>query len=223
MEPMKLLPTFCLFSMLTLTMSVYAATQHSSPAPSLMAKEAEIIQVGVRIGQMWAGEKAFLNGLALLEKRGHALEELMDMPEFGEHWKTLVRQNTEEMKRIESKWGWPSLSVFGPETSMQAYWIVQHTDQDIAFQEKSLLLAAKNLETKDTDLSSFASLWDHVQVGKHQLQRYGTEGDCRGKGLWEPAPMEDPAHVNVRRHLMGLDPIESDNSKKNTGCYSMNQ
>lgn len=149
---MKLLPIFfLLFS--TLTISTYAV-QHSNPAPSPMAKEAEIIQVGVRIAQMWAGEKAFLNGLKQLEKSGHEREELMDMPVFGEHWKTLVRQNIEEIKRIESKWGWPSLSVFGPETTLQAYWLVQHADQDIAFQEKSLLLAAKNLGTRDTDLSA---------------------------------------------------------------------
>ena len=155
---------------------------------------------------MWAGEKAFLDGLNQFEKKGHSREDLMALPEVGERWKKLVRENIEEMRRIEVKWGWPSLSLFGPETNLQAYWLALHADQDTAFQEKCLLLAAKTLETKDTELSLFASLWDRVQVNKHKLQRYGTQGDCRGKGLWEPAPMEDPTHANARRRLMGLEP-----------------
>lgn len=190
---------------------------------SPLAKEAETLQVSVRIAQMWAAEKAFQDGLDQLEKKGHDHEDLLKTPELGEKWQKLVRDDHEEMKRIFTKWGWPSLSVFGSEANKQAYWLAMHADQDIGFQEKCLLLAAKALETKDTGLVNFAALWDRVHVNKHQLQRYGTQGDCRGKGLWEPAPMEEPPHLNIRRRLMGMAPMENYLSEKNATCYSMNQ
>lgn len=50
----------------------------------------------------------------------------------------------------------------------------------------------------DRVASSFNDLTKRVS------QRYGTQGNCVGPGLWEPLPIDDERNVDKRRKEVGL-------------------
>ena len=49
-------------------------------------------------------------------------------------------------------------------------------------------------------------------------QRYGTQGQCRGKGLWEPHPIEDIDNLDQRRESVGLETMQDYKNKFKDIC-----
>jgi hypothetical protein len=189
----------------------------AAPAANL-GQDLEILRIQMRIDEMWREDQAFRAGLAELMKKGHSREQVLAQPDFSDRWKKLTQSNTEEIKQLLTKWGWPAISRFGSRTDAQTYDLIEHASPDPALDELSLLLLAKALEKHDTHPSNFASLWDLVRTRKHLPQRYGTQGECKAKGLWEAFPLEDPREVNRRRHAMGMESLEDLTRRNNQLC-----
>lgn len=114
--------------------------------------------------------------------------------------------NTEKMKKIVAKIGWPSASKVGKEASIAAWLLVQHADRDVEFQSQCLSLMQQLLagEVRSEDI---AHLTDRVRVNSGQLQVYGTQfKQVDGKHV--PKDIEDIENINERRKSMGLDTLK---------------
>jgi len=110
------------------------------------------------------------------------------------------QKNTQALKEIIDKVGWPFASLVGADGERAAWLLVQHADQDKDFQRKVLKLLEDAVRLRKTESSYYAYLYDRL----HRPQRYGTQGKCVAEGRWEPDPIEDSSNVDKRRAEMGL-------------------
>lgn len=83
-----------------------------------------------------------------------------------------------------------------------AWLLVQHADDDAAFQERVLELMHGVVERGDADRSELAYLTDRVRVAHGRPQVYGTQF---GRNV--PQPIEDPDQLDARRAAAGLEPF----------------
>ena len=110
-------------------------------------------------------------------------------------------------KALLARWGWFPQKEWGEEADLHGWLLVQHADNDLPFQKKVLAILEPLVKSGESDPSRFAYLYDRVAVNDRRLQRYGTQGFCTGPGKWTPRPIEDPEHVDEKRHAVGLPPM----------------
>jgi len=116
--------------------------------------------------------------------------------------------NTERMKAIVKRYGWPGPELVGVDGSEAAFLLVQHAD--LAFQKEMLPLVEKAYRSGGLSGQSYALLLDRVRVGEGKPQVYGTQAkrfeEWNGQ---EPAlqPIEDEANVDKRRAEVVLPPL----------------
>ena len=116
--------------------------------------------------------------------------------------------NTERMKAIVNRYGWPGPELVGRDGSEAAFLLVQHAD--LAFQQKMLPLVEKAYRSGGLTGQDYALLMDRVRVGEGKPQVYGTQAkrfeEWNGQ---EPTlqPIEDEANVDKRRAEVGLPPL----------------
>jgi uncharacterized protein DUF6624 len=114
-------------------------------------------------------------------------------------------RNTRRLREIVAEIGWPTRTKVGQQAEHLAWLLVQHADRDVAFQRECLAL----MEAESADEvcpKHLAYLVDRIRLAEGRPQRYGTQLRMGGQGL-EPAPIEEPARVDDRRHGVGLEPI----------------
>jgi inosine-uridine nucleoside N-ribohydrolase len=120
--------------------------------------------------------------------------------------RAIDRDNTERMKRIVERYGWPGKSLVGQDGANAAWLLVQHADQDRAFQRRCLALMSVAAARGEVSKTDFAYLEDRVRVAENKPQRYGTQTrEVNGKQV--PDPIEDEAHVDARRAEAGMPPL----------------
>src|SRR5215204_4120902 len=116
--------------------------------------------------------------------------------------------NTERVRVIVRKYGWPSSELVGRDGAEAAFLLVQHAD--LAFQKEMLPLVEKAYRGGGLSGQSYALLLDRVLVGQGKPQVYGTQAkrfeEWRGQ---EPTfePIMDEANVDKRRAEVGLPPL----------------
>lgn len=115
------------------------------------------------------------------------------------------QRNTARLKEIVREHGWPTFSLVGEAGAHDAWLIVQHADFDRGFQKSCLTLMKAALQAKQVAARDVAYLEDRVRVGEGRPQLYGTQFRSVAGGGWEPAPIEDPESVDVRRKEIGLE------------------
>jgi hypothetical protein len=115
--------------------------------------------------------------------------------------------NTEWLKAVVDREGWPTISRVGAPASQQAWLLVQHADADPAFQLKVLRLMEPLTRTAEVSKRNYAYLYDRVMLKVAGKQRYATQMTCRN-GQRVPQPLEDEAGLARERKAMELDPIE---------------
>jgi hypothetical protein len=133
---------------------------------------------------------------ALRMKPGSSAEQIM----------TVDKKNTQRMKAIVAKHGWPGIKLVGKHAATAAWLLVQHADADPAFQKlclEKMLAAAKQ---HDVDPVNVAYLADRVALAEGKKQVYGTQF-LMEPGQFEPRPIEDETHVDERRADLGLEPM----------------
>jgi len=112
-------------------------------------------------------------------------------------------RNTAWMKEVVDKHGWPGKSLVGKDGAMRAWLLVQHADQDRAFQKRCLPLLAGAVKKGEASPEHLAYLTDRVKVADKEKQVYGTQFH-EVDGKMEPYPIEDEANVDKRRKDVGL-------------------
>lgn len=115
-----------------------------------------------------------------------------------------TNKNTSYLKEIVEKYGWPTKSTVGQAAAHWAWYITQHSDHDVEFQEKCLHLM-QELSQDEIDLYDLAYLADRVRANKNQPQLYGTQFRKDERGNRVLLPIENPEQLSQRRKAMGLD------------------
>jgi hypothetical protein len=115
-------------------------------------------------------------------------------------------RNTAWMKEVVDQHGWPGKSLVGTDGAQKAWLLVQHADQDRAFQKRCLPLLAGAVKKGEASPEHLAYLTDRVKVADKEKQVYGTQFHEVG-GKMEPYPIEDEANVDKRRKEVGLPPL----------------
>ncbi len=133
--------------------------------------------------------------------------------QFTSFYQRIDGNHTEWMKKILKAHHWVTVSKFGKKADHHAWLLVQHADNDPDFQKEVLLRLEKLVDSKETNPTSFAYLFDRVAASyndesKRMKQRYATQGNCIGKGMWEPLPVEDPENIDKIRASVGLGTLE---------------
>lgn len=109
------------------------------------------------------------------------------------------RDNTAWLKADLAANGWYRISAFHPSASNAAWLMIQHADRDPAFQQEMLVMLEPLAAEGEVEPSSYAYLFDRVAVNAGRPQRYGTQGRCIAKDVWEPFELEQPERVQALR------------------------
>lgn len=102
--------------------------------------------------------------------------------------------NTEWLKAFVERHGWPTISRAGAAGSSAAWLLVQHADDDPAFQARMLKLMEPSMRKGEVSRHDYALLYDRVSMAVTGRQRYATQYECHDH-RWQPRPLEDPARV----------------------------
>ena len=136
-------------------------------------------------------------------------------PKVDEPTRTVLRQmlwpqiraidhrNTEWLKAVIMKSGWPTVSQVGGNAANNAWLLAQHADTDPVFQLRALRLMAPLADQKEVSRRDYAYLYDRVMLPLTGKQRYGTQFTCDATGR-HPQPLESPNDVDRLRHEVGL-------------------
>jgi hypothetical protein len=101
------------------------------------------------------------------------------------------------LKQIVAEYGWPGISMVGPDGADAAWLIAQHADFDVPFQRQCLALVEEAHRRGEVTGMHLAYLTDRVLIVEHKPQLYGTQG----------APVysdQEKAQVEARRKKLGL-------------------
>jgi hypothetical protein len=107
--------------------------------------------------------------------------------------------NLTNLKHILAQEGVPTTAMVGVDGMHAVFLLIQHADDDPRFQERMLPIFAAKVRTGEITGGQYAMLSDRVLVNHSKPQRYGTQ--LIGS---HAAPIADPAHVDQRRHALGI-------------------
>jgi hypothetical protein len=136
------------------------------------------------------------DGKALKEKAPDAFQRMRDVD----------RDNTERMKQILDRHGWPGKSLVGADGAQAAWLLAQHADHDRPFQRRCLVLLREAVKKGEATGAQLAYLTDRLRVADKRRQVYGTQLVVVA-GKSRAAPIEDEANVDRRRKEVGLPPL----------------
>jgi hypothetical protein len=120
--------------------------------------------------------------------------------------RALDRRNTSRLQEIVLAQGWPDTAHAGRDGVAAAFMLVQHADQDLAFQEQMLPLVEAAHRHGELPGECVAMLTDRILIAKGERQIYGTQSRIVA-GVVKIAAVEDPDNLDRRRAQMGMVPI----------------
>lgn len=115
-------------------------------------------------------------------------------------------ENRRWLKTVLKQIGWFRISVYGRAASNTAWLLVQHADQDPAWQKQVLRDLKPMVAQGDVSGIDVAYLEDRIAVAEVKPQVYGTQGFCVDGGC-SPFPIAAPEQVDQRRKAIGLEPM----------------
>lgn len=117
------------------------------------------------------------------------------------------RRNGVRLLEIIVERGWPGRRVVGEEGSAAAWLVLQHAISMPSLQRRGLEILKVELSCDEVDPAQVAMLEDRICFFEGRKQVYGTQYDWDDHGELSPYPIEDPDHVDERRHAVGLPPL----------------
>lgn len=100
--------------------------------------------------------------------------------------------------------GWFTIPRDGADADKAAQFIVQHADQDVVFKGEMIALLEPLVEAGESDRGFFPYMYDRWAAQAGKPLRFGFQGACKSKGVWEPLQIEDPEHLDDRRQRYGV-------------------
>lgn len=127
-----------------------------------------------------------------------------DQETIEKKWAESDSINEVKAKAIINKYGYPGYNLVGGKSDT-FFWIIQHCDDDIPFQEKVLRLLKIEVAKNNASKENYAYLTDRVLMNKKQKQIYGTQVHIDPKThKSSPWKLKYPKSVNALRKKMGL-------------------
>ncbi len=166
----------------------------------VMREEWRNVQGKWRMTEM--GDTPLVQTLSLLNSRDQSLRLLpaaeWKKPAIIAQMEQIDTADRARVKQIIGQYGWPGFDLVGTDGEEDAFFIVQHSDDDKVFQKHCLPLIVAAVKRGQALPSDSAYLTDRICFGEHKPQIYGTQ--------WN-VPISDPAHVDARRASVGLAPL----------------
>jgi hypothetical protein len=135
----------------------------------------------------------------------------------------ILKANTDSIKHLFKLHGFLGFDKVGKNGSKNFWLLVQHSDHDIAFQEKVLKIMKVEVEKKNANSTNFAFLTDRVLKNKGEKQFYGTQLKYIEDFWVISQPTIDSVNVNARRKEIGLSTIEEYWNSSMELNYKMNK
>jgi hypothetical protein len=111
--------------------------------------------------------------------------------------------NTNKLKKIIRKNGYPNTDIVGIDGENAAWLIAQHADHDTTFQKEVLRLIYENLKKNKANFRNYPYLVDRILVNTNKKQIFGTQMQTVD-GILIPQPIENEKNVDDRRFCFGL-------------------
>lgn len=127
-------------------------------------------------------------------------------------WLDITKKNSEKLRTIIKKYGWPTIGLVGKRSSRWAWFIVQHADHDPHFQKKCLefMKEAWRKNPADILMSNIAFLIDRTLVNQGKKQLYGTQFYLNKRGKFVPRPIVGKLKaIDKKRSEYGLPPLQN--------------
>lgn len=124
--------------------------------------------------------------------------------------KEIDQANTEKLKKIIQRYGWPTTALVGRRGSHAAWLIAQHADRDVRFQEKCLrLMEVAHKKCPDyVEKADIAFLTDRVRVNRGKPQLFGTQFYFKKNGNLALRPVYPKRGLEKRRKDYNLPPLK---------------
>jgi uncharacterized protein DUF6624 len=117
------------------------------------------------------------------------------------------RENEGPLKDIFEKYGVPTYAMVGVEAAASFLTMVQHQSPELRRQVLPKLKA--NVEAGQADSGYYAMVYDRSSGDAGRKQLYGENLECSNEDpTLHATPIEDEAHVNIRRAQLGLMRVE---------------
>lgn len=152
--------------------------------------------------RMWLTHRSLRHALINMAKRDRDMRVAHGK---GKPWDWSVdRRHTRRMKAIVQQYGWPTFRMVGKRGADAAWYLVQHADHDVAWQERCLALMRSAMTRGQATQRLFAMLTDRVLVNQGKWQLYGTQW-CSDRGTLElRRPIRDRRRLAARRRVAGM-------------------
>ncbi|MBZ4191129.1 DUF6624 domain-containing protein [Niabella beijingensis] len=128
-----------------------------------------------------------------------------------QHFKDSVFQtHKKRLAVIYRDHGYPGYDLVGKEGAFNFWLMVQHCDFDPAFQQQVLEGMRQQVDKKNAPADKYGWLTDRVNLNTGKPQIYGSQvtyntDSCQAY----PKNLYDSVHVNKRRALLGMEPLEA--------------
>jgi hypothetical protein len=132
-----------------------------------------------------------------------------DEDTINEKWQEADSINELKAKAIVKKYGYPGYRLVGEAASDNFWAIIQHCDDDPAFQAVVWRLMGNELKNNNVSRRNYAYLTDRLLTNQHKKQWYGTQCTLNPKThKLEAMHLQNPAKVDALRKSMGLEPMK---------------
>lgn len=180
----------------------------ASAAPGAYFVREGGMAIAPRHGDVLKGLMVGLAALAVACSEGAGIEnpelrrELLEMRDADQAQRTgegtgsmgSDHTRTQRLKQIIEEYGWPTIDMVGRDGASAAWLIAQHSDLDVAFQERILALMREAVAESEADPTDVAYLEDRVAVNRGRSQTYGPRSGVEAG--WSSRP---PRSVTPRR------------------------
>jgi hypothetical protein len=139
-------------------------------------------------------------------------------PEQTMEWNRVSSRNTDRLKEIVERYGWPGHSMVGEDGAQHAWLLAQHADHQLDFQRRALALVAEAVEHGEAKTRQLAYLTDRVRMNEGKPQLYGTQLAGLRDGRVVPWPVQDADQLDARRAAMGLDRALGSRQQADSRC-----
>lgn len=157
-----------------------------------------------KLWRMKALDQAYYRDLELLRKKADTNSSAEKS--LWQKKEVLNKQNQKELEFLIAKKGWPKISQVGHNAAAAAFLIIQHSESTL--QKKYLPVIKKLCENREAVWSSYALMYDRIQVSENKPQRYGSQVHLNSNtNKDELYPLEDENKVDEWRKEIGMQPL----------------
>ena len=117
------------------------------------------------------------------------------------------KRNTQELKKIVKRYGWPDNKLVGKKGSYAAWLLIQHGYNDLVFQKQCLERMKEKAALCLIANEQVAFLEDRILVTEGKWQLYGTQFYKNKRGIFKERPIKDRRNLNIRLKQMGMEPF----------------